>query len=251
MTEIVWITGASKGIGRALALEMASRGRTVVASARSEDELKDLANEASAHSGTIVGYPLDVTDLGAVKQAIGAIEAQHGAIDTAVLNAGTHQPVTPQKFSVGDMRKLFELNVFGTANCIEALLPPFLERKRGRLAIVASVAGYGGLPTAAYYGSSKAAMINLAETLRLDLAKTDIVVQCINPGFVKTPLTDKNKFKMPFLIEAEVAAKRIADGLATDRFEIAFPRPFIAIMKFLRLLPYSLYFGLISRQTGS
>ncbi len=251
MTDVIWVTGASKGIGRALAIELASRGAVVVASARSADELDKLSQEASNLKGSIEGYALDVTDLAAVTDAVGAIENQHGTIKTAILNAGTHQPVEPAKFAVDDMRKLYELNVFGTANCVEAVLKPYLQRNSGRLAIVASVAGYGGLPTSAYYGSSKAALINLAETLRLDLAKTDIVVQCINPGFVKTPLTDKNEFPMPFLIEAEVAAKRIADGLETGRFEIAFPRPFIAVMKLLGLLPYSLYFWAISRQTGS
>lgn len=250
MSENVWITGASKGIGRALALELASRGKTVLASARSGDELDQLAREADTLSGTIKGYPLDVTDLEAVRETVRRMEDEQGAIDSAVLNAGTHKPVKPAEFAAQDMRQIFELNVFGAAHCVEAILPSFLERDRGRLAIVASVAGYGGLPTAAYYGSGKAAMINLAETLRLDLIKTGIKVQCINPGFVKTPLTDKNDFKMPFLIEAEVAAKRIADGLENDRFEIAFPRTFIIIMKLLHALPYSLYFPLVGRRTG-
>ncbi len=249
MSSVVWITGASQGLGRALALELASRGNTVIASARSDDELQKLEGEAGQHGGTIKGYPLDITDEDAVKTVVDRIENEVGEIEIAVLNAGTHQPADPKEFSAAGMTKLFSLNVLGTAKCIEAILPKFIERNRGRLAIVASVAGYCGLPTAAYYGASKAALINLAETLRLDLAKTDIIVQCVNPGFVKTPLTDKNEFDMPFLMEAVDAAKRFADGLESDRFEVAFPRPFIFIMKILRALPYRVFFTLVGRKT--
>ena len=244
MTERVWITGASQGIGAALATTLAARGKTVIVSARSKDKLAALADGSTA----ISAEPLDVTDAAAVAAVVERIEAA-GPIDTAVLNAGSHRPVDGSELKVDELRALVELNLFGVATCLEALIPRLVERGRGRIAIVASLAGYRGLPTAAYYAASKAAVIALAEALRFDLAKSGVTVQLINPGFVRTPLTDKNEFKMPFRIEADAAARIIADGLDSRRFEIAFPTAFALIMKALRILPYGLYFPLVTRGT--
>jgi NAD(P)-dependent dehydrogenase (short-subunit alcohol dehydrogenase family) len=244
--ERVWITGASMGIGEALARRLAQDGAQVIASARSADRL---AAVAAASGGRIVAEPLDVTDHAAVLAAVERIEAERGPIDVAVLNAGSHQPVTAAEFTADGLRRLMELNVFGVASCLEALMPRMIARGRGRIAVVASVAGYRGLPTSAYYGATKAALINLAESLKFDLDRAGVTLQLIDPGFVRTPLTDKNDFPMPFLITAELAADRIAQGLKSGRFEIAFPSPFVLMLKLLRILPYALYFPLVGRGT--
>ena len=244
--ERVWITGASMGIGAALARRLARDGAEVIASARSAERLAALA---AAGAGRIVAWPLDITDHAAVREAVARIEAEHGPIDVAVLNAGTHRPVSAAEFTAEGLRELMEVNVMGTAACLEALMPRMIARGRGRIAVVASVAGYRGLPTSAYYGATKAALINLAESLRFDLARAGVTIQLIDPGFVKTPLTDRNEFPMPFLISAELAADRIASGLRSRRFEIAFPRRFVWMLKLLRCLPYALYFPLVGRST--
>ncbi|HRY23177.1 MAG: SDR family NAD(P)-dependent oxidoreductase [Geminicoccaceae bacterium] len=247
VTERVWIIGASSGIGAALAERLAGDGKEVWASARSVGKLEALAGK---HPGYIHALPLDVTDKAAVQAALARIESACGPPDTVVLNAGTHQPVAAKDFTADGLRQVMELNVFGVANGIEAVLPGMLERDAGRIAVVASVAGYQGLPTSAYYGASKAALINMIESLRFDLRRTGVVLQLVNPGFVRTPLTDRNEFPMPFLIEADEAAAAIARGLEVGRFEIAFPTVFVWLLKLLGLLPYRAYFALVGRSTG-
>lgn len=247
MSERVWIVGASYGIGAALARHLAAEGKEVWASARSADKLAAMAADSG---GRIRALPLDVTDAASVRAALDEMEAAAGPPDTVVLNAGSHQPVAARDFRAEDLRRLIELNVMGVANGIETVLPGMLRRNRGRLAVVASVAGYAGLPTSAYYGCTKGGLINMVESLAFDLRKTGVKLQLINPGFVKTPLTDKNEFDMPFLVSAEHAAAVIAKGLASDRFEIAFPTTFVLILKALQFLPYRLYFALVGRGTG-
>jgi short-subunit dehydrogenase len=247
MSRRVWIVGASYGIGAALAERLAEDGNEVWASARSADKLAALA---AKHAGRIHALPLDVTDPATIAAGLRQIEAAGGPPDVVVLNAGSHHPVEAKDFRAADLRKLIELNVMGVANGIEAVLPGMLARNAGRLAIVASVAGYAGLPTSAYYGCSKGGLINMVESLAFDLRKTRVKLQLINPGFVKTPLTDKNDFSMPFLVPAEEAARVIAKGLESDRFEIAFPTAFVLILKILRMLPYRLYFPLVGKSTS-
>lgn len=245
---IVWITGASSGIGRALALRMAADGWTVAASARGADALSGLA--AEAQGGRIRAFPLDVTDHAACVDVAGRIERGLGPIATAVLAAGTHLPVDARRFAVSDIRRLVEVNLMGVVHAVDAVLPGMAARRAGRIAIVSSVAGWRGLPTAAGYGATKAALINFAESLKFDLDHLGIVTQVVCPGFVRTPLTDRNPFPMPFLIEAEDAAERLYRGLRGDRFEIAFPRRFAMILRLLRLLPDRAYFPLLHRLTG-
>lgn len=247
MTQVVWITGAGKGIGRALALAMARAGAAVAASARTAADLESLAAEAGAAGGRIVPFALDVTDAAATAAVVAAVERQLGPIGQAVLNAGTHLPVTAAAFSADPFRQLVEINLMGTVHGLAALVPRFVARRAGRIAVVASLAGYRGLPSAAAYGASKAALIALCEALRPDLERHGVVLQVINPGFVRTPLTDRNDFPMPFLIEADAAARRIVAGLRGDRFEIAFPRRFALLLKLLRCLPYPLYFAATRR----
>jgi short-subunit dehydrogenase len=247
---VVWITGASSGIGRAVALNLARRGHKVAVSARGEDDLRSLAHEANKVDGSIHPYPLDVTDAGQCVETFERMTADLGPITLAILNAGTHHPVEVEDFSAKDLAKLVNVNLLGTGNCLDPVLKAMIPAGSGHVAIVASVAGYRGLPTSAYYGASKAAQINLAEALKFDLDRHGIKLQLINPGFVRTPLTDKNDFPMPFLMEVDDAAERIVSGLASNAFEITFPRRFAYLLKSLRCLPYGLYFPIVGRMTG-
>jgi NAD(P)-dependent dehydrogenase (short-subunit alcohol dehydrogenase family) len=233
-----WITGASSGLGRSLALRLATQGWHVVASARRQSELDALA--AEAEGGRITSWALDVVDADAVTAAVDGIESAHGPIALAVLNAGTHQPMTAQEFDRAVVERLMRLNVVGAANCIDPLLPRMRARGHGQVALVASVAGYRGLPTAAAYSASKAAAIAMAESLRPELEPDGVLMQVVNPGFIKTPLTDKNDFPMPMLMDVEDATTKLVAGLGRTRFEIVFPRLFCWIVKLYRCMPYAL-----------
>jgi NAD(P)-dependent dehydrogenase (short-subunit alcohol dehydrogenase family) len=245
----IWITGASSGIGRALALRLARDGHRVAASARGAGARAELRDEARATGGAIHAYPLDVTDRPAAASALAGIERELGPIEIAVLAAGTHQPVSAETFEAAGLARLVAVNLLGVGNCLEPLMSAMIARGRGRIAIVSSVAGYRGLPSAAYYGATKAALINLAEALKFDLDRHGVTLQLVDPGFVRTPLTARNEFTMPFLIPAEEAAERIASGLRGSSFEITFPRRFTYLLKLLRCLPYRLYFPLMARAT--
>lgn len=240
MTGCVWITGASSGIGAALALRMAQSGRRTVISARRADALAVVAGQHA----NIVAVPLDVTDHAAVKAAVTRIETEIAPIDLAVLNAGTYWPTPAQNFDAASILSMLDVNFNGTLYCLEALLPLMIARRSGHLAVVSSVAGYRGLPGAAGYAAGKAALIALCESLRLDLLASQVKVQVINPGFVETPLTAKNEFPMPDIISAARAAQLMMEGMATDRFTISFPWRFALFMRLLRIMPDWLYFAL-------
>ncbi len=241
-----WITGASTGIGRALAERMARAGWQVSASARGVKQLESLAQASGDLPGQITALPLDVTDRAAVCEAIAELSAKT-PIDLAILNAGTHGEVHATTLSAETFRTLIELNLMGTVNCLEAVLPGMMQRGTGHIAIVASLAGYRGLPTAAAYGMTKAGLINMAEALQPELAGHNIKLQIVNPGFVRTPLTDRNTFEMPFLIGAEKAADAFYRGLMSNRFEIVFPKRFAYLMKVLRVMPHALALRLTKR----
>jgi short-subunit dehydrogenase len=234
-----WITGASTGIGRALAVALARRGVKVAASARSADTLAELAR---GHPG-IAPLPLDVLDAAAMAEAVRSIEATLGPIDLAVLNAGTWEPMSTRNFSAAKAARSMAVNYQGIVNGLEALLPAMLQRGAGHIALMASVAGYRGLsPLTAAYAPSKAAVISLAECLRNDLRAQGVRLSVINPGYVATPMTSTNKFPMPFMVSAEDAAKRIVRGLDRGKFEIAFPWQLVAMMKLGRVLPTRAFF---------
>jgi len=243
--KVVWITGAGRGIGRALAKRLAEAGWIVAASARSEEDLTSLAAECPP--GRIHGFPLDVTDLSRTETTVEGIETQLGKLDLAILNAGTHIPVTVEGFSAAPFRRLMETNLMGPVNGLAQLIPRFVERRGGHIAVVASVAGYRGLPTAAAYGASKAGVINLCEALKPELERHGVRLTLINPGFVETSLTAKNDFPMPFLISVDKAVDRILHGLERSAFEIAFPGRFAFLMKLLRILPDRLFFAITRR----
>lgn len=239
--DVVWITGASSGIGRALALRMARAGYRVAATARRAHELEALAREAG---GVVLPVVADTTDAASLKAVVARIEETMGPIGIAVFCAGTYQALMGAELTAAKARPLFELNFMGTVNALEAVLPGMMRRGAGRIAMVASLAGYFGLPTSAVYGASKAALINMAEALRPDLARHGIAVQIVNPGFVRTPLTDKNEFPMPFLMEVDDAAEAFYRGLHSRRFEITFPRRFSLLLRLLQMLPYRLSLAL-------
>lgn len=246
---VAWITGASTGIGRALALRLAAEGCTVAASARGVDGLKSLELEADTLPGRIVAIPLDVTDASAIKQAHDRITTELGTPDLCVLNAGTYIPVNAKRLKAEDFQVQFDLNVMGTVKMLEAVIPGMVKRKSGRIAVVSSISGYRGLRTASAYGATKAALINMCEALRMELGDAGITVQLVNPGFIKTPLTDKNDFPMPFLMPVDKAVDQFYRGLLTNRFEITFPKRFTWMLKCVRLLPYALYLPLLNKTT--
>ena len=244
--KTAWITGASSGIGRELALLLASQGVQVAASARSADKLQDLVR---LHPG-IMAAPVDVTDVAAVAATYAAIRAQLGPIDLAILNAGIWDPMEAGDYTAARAVRSMSVNYGGIANALEPLLADMIARRAGHLALIASVAGYRGLPKAAAYGPSKAAVISLAEVLRLELRRHAVDVSLVNPGFVDTPMTAVNTFPMPFKISAQDAARRIAAGLDRRKFEIAFPWQLVTILKVARVLPYRLYFPLFARNNA-
>jgi NAD(P)-dependent dehydrogenase (short-subunit alcohol dehydrogenase family) len=251
MSGIVWITGASSGLGRASALEFARRGYRVAATARREEELNTLVAEAAGELGDVTAFPGDITDAEGIAAVVARIEEELGGIGTAVLNAGSYTPVTAETFTAEAVRATMDLNVVGAARCLEPLLPRMIERGTGRIFVVASVAGYRGLPRAASYGASKAALINMAEALNSELKPLGVHFGVVNPGFVKTPLTDRNTHPMPFLMPVGKAAERLVDGVLGRGFEVRFPFVFTTIMKLVRCLPYALYFPLVRRATRS
>ena len=243
--RVAWVTGAGKGIGRALAMRLARDGWTVAASSRTNGDLEALA--AHAPPGNIHPFVLDVTNASGTEDVLAAIENRLGVIELAVLNAGTYIPTGAQPFSIDAFRTQIEVNVMGTVNGIAGLLPRLITRRSGHIAVMASVAGYRGLPSASAYGATKAALINMCEVLKVELEPYNVAISVICPGFVKTPLTDKNAFPMPFLLSTDEAADYIMAGLSAKRFEIAFPPLFATMMKVLRLLPNGLFFSITRR----
>jgi short-subunit dehydrogenase len=238
-----WIVGASSGIGLELAKLLDGRVPAVAVSARSENSLGAL----QAASRTITAYPLDITDEEAVGRCVDEIEVAHGPIDLAVLSAGTWEIVSPPDLDVKAFKKSTEVNFMGVVNVLAHVLPSMTNRREGQVAIVASVAGYRGLPKAAAYGPTKAALINLAESLRPELSAQGIILSIVNPGFVDTPMTASNDFPMPFLMPADVAARRLLRGLENKDYEIVFPRRLAWGMKALRLMPNALFFWIVRK----
>ena len=247
---LVWISGASSGIGRALALKLAGEGYKVAVTARSHEKLLELQAEASGLAGSIIVLDGDVTDAEDMEHIMASIEYEHGTLGMAILNAGVYLPVHAEDLNRADFEKSFAVNLSGVVNCLLPAVRHMKAKGQGQIAIVSSVTGYGGLPTGAAYGATKAALINMAESLKFDLDKMGIRIQLICPGFVDTPATRKNAFPMPSLVSTDEAARQIAAGLKSQVFEISFPRRFTMMLKLARMLPYSVYFMLVNRVTG-
>ena len=236
--KIAWITGGSSGIGRELALQLADRGVRIAISARNRDDLQDVARQ----SDLITPFPTDVTDRKAVQLCITDIEDTLGPIDLAIPGAGILLPQVPPDFSIDEVQCTMDVNFMGVCNCIDPLLPLMRSRGAGRIAIIASVAGYRGLPRGAAYGPSKAALIALAESLQSSQTGTGVEFSVVNCGYVDTPLVEVNTHPMPFIIKPDDAARRIIDGLLRGKFEIAFPRRLILVLRVLNTLPDRAYF---------
>lgn len=244
LPRVAWIIGGGSGIGAAVARLLAARGWTVAISGRRAEKLAEVA----ALAGTIRPYPLDVTDQAAIAETTARIAAELGRIDLFLFGAADWQPMRVGDYAFDKFAKVVDTNFLGVVRCASAVLPQMDRQGGGQFAVIASVAGYFGLPRSAAYSSTKAALINLLETMRTELAPRHIVVRMIAPGFVKSELTDRNDFPMPFLMETEAAAHRIVDGLTqSDRFEIAFPRRMVWLMKTIRWLPYPLFFWLTNK----
>jgi NAD(P)-dependent dehydrogenase (short-subunit alcohol dehydrogenase family) len=228
----VWVTGASSGIGAAVAAELARRGARVAISARRREALDEVAGDTGMRV-----EPGDVTDAASMRAVVDRLEKAWGGVDLAILNAGTYEPVTPDTFTAEKFRRHLDVNVMGTVHCIEAVLPGMRRRGAGRIAVTSSVTGYVGLPLASAYGSTKAFLNSMADSLRADLASSGVKVTLIAPGFVRTPLTDQNPFRMPGIIEADEAARIICDGLEKGKPQIGVPGKALLFMKALAALP--------------
>jgi len=243
--KVAWVTGAGKGIGRELAKRLSEDGWTLAVSARTEDDLLRLASDCRPDS--IHSFPLDVTDLSATVETVAQISARLGKPDLVILNAGTHLPLSGDDFSVETFRALVETNLMGTVNGLSQILPQMIARGSGHIVVVASLAGYRGLPTSAAYGATKAGLINMCEALKPELSRYAVRLTLVNPGFVKTPLTNRNDFPMPDMISVEKAAAHILRGLDANAFEVAFPWRFAFLMKLLRIVPDRLFFAVTRR----
>jgi len=244
MTKNVRITGASSGIGKALAIKFATKDWQVAASARRKNLLQDLNNNNS----NIHSFPLDIKDETNTKKVFQDIIKKFQTIDICVFCAGIHDPDAEKKLSTEKIREIMETNFFGTLNCIIAVNSYFRERKDGHISIVSSVAAYRGLPAASGYCASKSALTSLAESLYFDFKRHNVRVSVVSPGFIKTPMTDKNKFPMPMIRSPEYAAEKIFIGLTKKNvFEIHFPVAFTMLMKLLKIMPNWLYFIIASK----
>ncbi len=229
--KVAWVVGGSSGIGAAVARELVRRGATVAVSARRKEQLHDVAG------GDMLVLPADVTDAASVAATAARVGEELGPIDLAVLSAGYWKPMDPSDWDTAVFDQHLRVNLTGMSNAIAAVLPGMLRRQSGTIAGVASVAGYRGLAGAEAYGATKAAQINLLESLRIHLARTGVQVTTVCPGFVRTDLTADNRFPMPFIIEADQAARSICDGLERERAEIVFPARMALLMKAARLVP--------------
>ena len=239
----IWITGASSGIGKALAEKFAAEGWMVAVSARR----KEILDEMSKHEN-IFSYPLDVTNQDQIKTSFGKIIEDFNGLDLCVFSSGTYDPKLEQEINIVQNKFVMETNFFGVLYCVNAVEKYFKDKKYGHISIVSSVAAYRGLPNSSGYGPSKAALTNLTESLYFDFKKHNVRISLISPGFIKTPLTDKNDFPMPFIKSPEFAAEKMFKGLTKGKaFEIHFPKALKILLKIFRVLPYKLYLFLIDK----
>ena len=241
--KTIWITGGSTGIGKALAIKFATKGWNVAVSARRAE----LLNELTITYKNIHSFPLDVTDVDKCKIVFKNITEKFDSVDICIFGTGIHDPNSEKVFNLDKIREIMEVNFFGAMNCVNAIYKYFSEKKNGQISIISSVAGYRGLPAAGAYCASKSALTSFTESLHFDMKRKNVKVSLISPGFIKTPMTDKNQFPMPFIKSAEFAADKIFLGLTKKNdFEIHFPKIFTYMMKIIQILPNWLYFGIIN-----
>lgn len=243
----IWIIGASSGIGAALAAELSRRGARLTLSARRHDELEKISGKLETAANIA---PLDVSDGMALKKVANA----YGPFDSVVFLAALYNPGLMENMKIEDARRTIDINIGGALNTVDAVYPGMRQAKKGQIVLCGSVAAYCGLPNSQPYSMTKAAIMSLTQSLHIEARTHNIDVKLISPGFVRTPLTDKNDFDMPMIMEPDDAAIIIADGLTEKQFEIHFPKKFTRVVKLLSVLPYSLYFkiagGVLKKKTG-
>ena len=239
----IWITGASSGIGKAVAEKFAKEGWKVAVSARRKQLLDELAKNENISS-----FPLDVTDRPQINNTFKNILNEFGELDICLFSSGTYEPKDEQSIDPDKIKNVINVNFLGVIDCVKVVEDYFKKKKTGHISIVSSIASYRGLPNSSGYGPSKAALTNFSESIYFDFKKFGVRVSIVSPGFIKTPLTDKNEFPMPFIRSPEFAAEKMFNGLTkSNSFEIHFPKPLTLILKFLRILPYKIYLFLIDK----
>ena len=251
MQKYCWITGASKGIGRATAISFVKRGYNVIASSRTLLDLKNLQEEcnSSQYKGKIIPLQLDVTDVIKLEASIKYIYKNYRRCDIVILNAGTYVNENSKDLSIKNTELMMDLNFNSIINAIIFLKPYFLKLKTEQVIAVSSIAGWRGMPMSAIYSASKAALIAAMESFCLDFSKDKVRFRVITPGFVDTPLTRKNKFKMPFLMDASLAGEKIFSFVTkSNKFELSFPFIFSLLMKVITSLPWKIYKLLITKK---
>jgi NADP-dependent 3-hydroxy acid dehydrogenase YdfG len=241
----VWIIGASSGIGAACAQALLKVGAKVALSSRRIERLEQIARAAKPEQTLIL--PVDVTQQQQIQTAYQSIMQAWGGIDLLLFVSGMYVPLRADNFDINTAEQTIDANLLGPMRAVAAVLPNMLSAHAGHIAIVGSVAGYSGLPKALAYGPSKAGIINFCETLYYDLLPQGVSVHMISPGFVATEATAQNDFEMPALITADQAATEILSGIQKGEFDIHFPKRFSGFLKFLRILPYPLYFWIVRR----
>ncbi len=234
-----WLVGASEGLGAALAHKMSAAGVHLILSARSEDKLNELAASLPGKSEVV---PVDVSNADSVKAAAEVV----GDIDGIVQIAGVYWPFGAKNWDADQAVAMADINFTGAMRLMGAVVPKFVERDAGHIVLTGSLSGFRGLPGAAAYTSSKAGVMTLAESLYADLRKTNVRVQLVNPGFVKTRLTDKNDFSMPFIMKPEDAAREVFEHMNTDAFKRSFPTLFSWVFRGSQFLPDWLYYRLFA-----
>ena len=232
-----WLVGASEGLGRALAIQMSRAGAEVIVSARSAERLAALVAELP---GTSRAVPVDVANAASVRAAA----AEVGPIDGVVWLAGVYWPMRAQDWDADKAEQMADINFMGAMRVLGAVVPGMVARGNGHIVLTGSLSGFRGLPGAIGYGASKSAVMHLAENLEADLRRTDIAVQVVNPGFIRTRLTDKNDFSMPFIMEPEAAAREMFEHMNTDSFKKSFPMVFSWLFRLSQFMPDWMYYRL-------
>ena len=239
----IWITGASSGIGKAAAEKFAKEGWKVAVSARRKEILDIMAQDQNISS-----FPLDITNRDQINNVFKNILNEFGDLDLCLFSSGTYEPKDEQSIDPNKIKNVINVNFLGVIDCVKTVEQYFKNKKSGHISIVSSIAGYRGLPNSSGYGPSKAALTNFSESIYFDFKKFGVRVSIVSPGFIKTPLTDKNEFSMPFLKTPDYAAEKIFNGLVkSNAFEIHFPKGLTLVLKFLRILPYKLYLVIVDK----
>jgi len=250
MKKTCWIIGASHGIGEALAKKYFAQGFNVAIAARSIEKLEQIKEQlllSAKEPREVFVNKVDVVDVNSLITARDKIVKNFGQIDLVIFCSALYQPTSALNFNLMTAKQTIDVNLNGFLNLLHIITPQMLKQKGGQIAVIASVAGYCGLPQSFAYGASKAALINLCEGIYPEMQKQGIAISVINPGFVKTRLTDRNSFKMPFIISPKSASDVIVKGLEKKKFEIHFPKKFTFFLKVLRLLPYPIFFFLTKK----